>query len=73
MILEDLRHLQDKAVKDHNTRRRMVALGKLTPVEFRNRLKIGENGTRYTLELKPGIPEQQRKKNEIKTLILTLI
>jgi transposase InsO family protein len=69
--LKDLKCLQDKAVKDHNTRRRKVALGKLTPVEFRNRLKIEGNGTRYTLELKPRIPEQPRKKNEIKTLILT--
>lgn len=69
--LEDLRHLQNKAVKDHNTRRRKEALGRLSPVAFRNQLKKEDNRINYTLELKPRIPEQPRRINKIKTLILT--
>lgn len=69
--LKELKECQLNAVKDHNTRRRKKALGNISPVQFRTLLKKDRNTTSYILELKPRIPEQPRKKNEIKTQILT--
>lgn len=69
--LKALRECQSDAVKDHNTRRRKKVLGKVSPVQFRTLLTKNRNAISYTLELKPRIPEKPRKKNEIKTLILT--
>lgn len=69
--LAKLKNLQSLAVKNHNTKRRKKVLEKRTPIQFRTQLKENKNATRYTLELKPRIPEQPRKKNEIKTLTLT--
>lgn len=69
--LRKLVYLQAKAVKDHNTERRKKALGKLSPVQFKKQLKKENNDIHYTLKLKPRMPEQPRKRNEIKTLTLT--
>lgn len=69
--LKELKELQTQAVKDHNNRRRKKALGKMSPVKFRNQLKGDRNMTNYTLKLKPRTPEQPRKKNETKTQTLT--
>lgn len=68
--LKKLIHLQALAVKDHNTERRKKVLGKLSPVQFRARLKNDNGQAQYTLKLKPRIPEQPRKRNKIKTLTL---
>jgi len=68
--IKELKECQINAVKDHNTRRRKKALGNISPVQFRTLLQKDRNATSYTLELKPRIPEQPRKKNEIKTIIL---
>lgn len=69
--LNKLKSLQTAAVKNHNTKRRKKVLGKRTPIQFRTQLKENKHATHYTLELKPRIPEQPRKKNELKTLTLT--
>jgi putative transposase len=69
--LKELKEYQDKAVYDHNTRRRKQALGNISPVRFRNLLKKDRNTVEYTLKLKPRIPEQPRKRITNKTLILT--
>ncbi|SDA94505.1 Transposase InsO and inactivated derivatives [Algoriphagus alkaliphilus] len=70
--LKELRACQLKAVKDHNERRPKKALKKLSPVQFRNQiLNDRGNSKTYNLELKPRIPEQPRKRIEIKPLILT--
>ena len=69
--LEGLIACQIKAVKDHNGKRKKKALGKHSPAQFRNLiLKDSRNAPAYTLKLKPRIPEQPRKSNEIKTLNL---
>lgn len=69
--LGELKELQRQAVKDHNTNRRKDALGKLSPVQFRNSLRKEKNTIGYTLNLKPRIPEQPKRKITIKTEILT--
>lgn len=69
--LKKLVALQVSAVRDHNTRRRKKKLGKLSPIQFSAQLKNEQHGTRYTLKLKPRIPEQPRNRNESKTLTLT--
>jgi len=69
--LEELRASQIKAVKDHNGKRKKKALKKLSPAQFRNLIVRGnKNAPLYTLKLKPRMPEQPRKRNEIKTLNL---
>jgi putative transposase len=60
--LSELKECQSKAVKDHNTRRRKQALGNISPVQFRNFLKINKNVPSHTLKLKPRLPEQPKKK-----------
>ncbi|MBN7813718.1 DDE-type integrase/transposase/recombinase [Algoriphagus sp. H41] len=69
--LKELKGCQSKAVKDHNTNRRKQALGNIPPVQFRKMLQKEKSITGYTLELKPRIPEQPKKKNPLKTEILT--
>jgi transposase InsO family protein len=71
MTLSKLVKLQALAVKDHNTNRRKKVLGKLSPIKFRTQLNKDKHDVHYTLELKPRVPEQPRKRNEIKTLTLT--
>ncbi|MCE7058186.1 hypothetical protein LZF95_26115, partial [Algoriphagus sp. AGSA1] len=62
---------QLKAIKDHNTRRKKKALGNISPVQFRTLLKKDKISTNYNLKPKPRIPEQPRKRNEIKIQIIT--
>ena len=69
--LGELKKLQRQAVKDHNTNRRKDALGKRSPVQFRNSLRKEKNIISYTLNLKPRMPEQPKRKITIKTEILT--
>lgn len=69
--LNELKACQSKAVRDHNTNRRKVALGNITPIQFRTKLQKEKHFTGYTLELKPRIPEQPKKKNTFKTEIQT--
>lgn len=69
--LGELKELQRQAVKDHNTNRRKDALDKMSPVQFRNSLRKEKNIIGYTLNLKPRMPEQPKRKNTIKTEILT--
>lgn len=59
--LKELRACQRKAVTDHNNKRRKRALGGLSPVQFRSKLKIMP-GNAHTLKLKPYEPEQPKKR-----------
>jgi putative transposase len=69
--LKELQECQDKAVFDHNTRRRKQVLGNISPVRFRNLLKKDSITVEYTLKLKPRLPEQPRERIKNKRLILT--
>lgn len=69
--LGELKELQTQAVKDHNTNRRKDALGKMSPVQFRNSLRKDKSILGYILNLKPRMPEQPKRKITIKTEILT--
>lgn len=64
--LEELRKCQRKAVNHHNNKRKKKALGGLTPIQFKSKLEMMPNSG-YTIKLKPGNPEQPRKRtlNEI--------
>lgn len=69
--LQKLKASQLKAVRDHNNQRRKKVLKKLSPVQFKKLILSDHiNAPKYILKLKPRRPEQPRKRNEIKTLIL---
>ena len=70
--LKELKAAQLRAVRDHNTRRRKNALGKIPPAKFRKLLKDMSTPP-YVLKLKPRIPEQPKKRqNETSKLNQTL-
>lgn len=60
--LRQLRRMQAKAVKDHNKNSRKKVLGKKSPGEFNNWLKMTKHEGAYTLLLKPENPTQPRNK-----------
>ena len=58
--LKNLTLCQKRAVFDHNKNSRKKALGKISPIHFRDTLSTLK--TSYILELKPKNPEQPRKR-----------
>lgn len=60
--LSQLRRMQAKAVRDHNENSRKKVLGKKSPREFNEWLKMTKYEGAYTLKLKPFNPTQPRVK-----------
>lgn len=61
--LAELRKRQKAAVNDHNKNSRKKRLGKLNPLAFKTKwLNNPNDGTLYTLQLKPTQPEQPKNK-----------